>query len=67
MTETANAMAEVFWTAFKVLPQVEQQAFLRHVIQDETMRRDLVDLALIEERRDEPARPLREFLSEIGE
>jgi hypothetical protein len=34
------------------------------VIKDETMRRDLVDLALIEERRDEPARPLRDFLTQ---
>ena len=64
---TINATAEVFWTAFKVLPQAEQQAFLRRVIKDENMRRDLVDLALIEERRDEPARPLRDFLAEIGE
>ena len=65
--QSVTATAEVFWTAFKVLPQAEQQAFLRHVIKDETMRRDLVDLALIEERRDEPARPLRDFLAEIGE
>lgn len=65
--QSVNATAEVFWTAFQVLPQKEQQAFLRHVIQDENMRRDLVDLALIEERREEPARPLREFLSELGE
>jgi hypothetical protein len=65
--QAVNATAEVFWTAFKVLSQKEQQAFFRHVIKDETMRRDLVDLALMEERRDEPVRPLREFLAEIGE
>ncbi|HLF91010.1 MAG TPA: hypothetical protein VI451_18850 [Anaerolineales bacterium] len=64
--QTVNATAEVFWTAFKVLPQAEQQAFLRRVIKDEILRRDLVDLASIEERRKEPARPLRDFLVEIG-
>jgi len=61
MTE-AEATAEVFWTAFKVLPKAEQQAVLRRLVQDQHLRRDLMDLSLIEERRDEPARPLREYL-----
>ena len=61
MTKT-EATAEVFWTAFKVLPRKEQQAVLRRVLQNESLRRDLMDLALIEARRAEPARPLREYL-----
>ena len=61
MTE-AEATAEVFWTAFKVLPKAEQQAVLRRLVQDQHLRRDLMDLSLIEERRDEPAWPLREYL-----
>ncbi|OGO31112.1 MAG: hypothetical protein A2Z16_15660 [Chloroflexi bacterium RBG_16_54_18] len=63
MTE-AEATAEVFWTAFKVLSRAEQQAILRRIIRDQNLRRDLIDLALIEERRDEPARPLRDYLNE---
>jgi hypothetical protein len=63
MTKT-EATAEVFWTAFKVLPRKEQQAVLRRVLQNEGLRRDLMDLALIEERRAEPARPLREYLKD---
>jgi hypothetical protein len=63
MTE-AEATAEVFWTAFKVLPRAEQQAILRRIVRDQNLRHDLIDLALIEERRDEPSRPLNDYLNE---
>ncbi len=57
-----EATAEVFWTALKALPRKEQQAVLRRVVQDEKLRHEMLDLALIEERRAEPARPLRDAL-----
>jgi hypothetical protein len=59
-----EATAEVFWTAFNVLPREDKQAVIRLMIQDENLRRDLMDLALIEERRDEPSRPLKDYLKE---
>jgi hypothetical protein len=61
MTKT-EATAEVFWTAFRSLPRQDQQAVLRRLVQSSRLRRDLMDLAAIEERRAEPARPLREYL-----
>ena len=61
MTKT-EATAEVFWTAFRGLPRQDQQAVLRRIVQSSRLRRDLMDLAVIEERRAEPARPLREYL-----
>jgi hypothetical protein len=61
MTKT-EATAEVFWTAFRGLPRQDQQAVLRRIVQSSRLRRDLMDLALIEERNAEPARPLREYL-----
>ena len=61
MTKT-EATAQVFWTAFKALPRQDQQAVLRRVLQDSRLRRDLMDLAVIEDRRAEPVRPLREYL-----
>ena len=63
MTKT-QATAEVFWTAFNVLPLEERRAVLQHIIRDEHLRHDLMDLSIIEERRNEPARPLREYLNE---
>lgn len=65
MTKT-QATAEVFWTAFNVLPVEEKRAVIQHIIRDENLRRDLMDLSIIEERRNEPARPLREYLKEKG-
>ena len=63
MTKT-EATAEVFWTAFNVLPVEEKHAVLQRIIRDETLRRDLMDLSIIEERRNEPERPLRNYLKE---
>ncbi len=56
-----EATAEVFWTAFSVLPREDKQAIIRRLLRDDNLRRDLMDLALIEERRSEPSRPLREY------
>lgn len=61
---TTQATAEVFWTAFKVLPVEEKRAVLKYIILDENLRRDLMDLSIIEERRNEPGRPLRDYLKE---
>lgn len=61
---TTQATAEVFWTAFNVLPVEEKRAVIQYMIQDENLRRDLMDLSVIEERRNEPGRPLREYLKE---
>ena len=33
----------------------------------EDLRRDLMDLSIMEERRNEPARPLRDYLNKKGE
>ncbi|MFH1163135.1 MAG: hypothetical protein V1852_03645 [Pseudomonadota bacterium] len=63
MIET-EATAEVFWTAFKGLTRAAQQAVSRRMLRDQNLRYDLMDLALIEERRDEPTRPLRDTLKE---
>jgi hypothetical protein len=63
MTKT-EATAEVFWTAFRVLPRKEQQEFLQRILKNKNLREDLLDLALIESRRTEPTRPLREYLKE---
>ena len=61
---TIQATAEVFWTAFNVLPVEEKRAVLQKIILDENLRRDLMDLSVIEERRNEPGRPLRDYLKD---
>jgi len=59
---SAEATGEIFWAAFKGLPPDGQRVVLARLVRDERLRRDLVDLAVIEERRGEPERPLREYL-----
>ena len=58
-----QATAEVFWTAFRAMSAQERNSFLERLISDKRLREDLLDAALIEERRQEPRRPLEEILA----
>ena len=60
MTKSEVA-TEMFWLAFNSLSKKDKQTILRRMIKDANLRRDLMDLAVIEERRDEPGIPLREY------
>ncbi|MCB1307415.1 MAG: hypothetical protein KDK30_04515 [Leptospiraceae bacterium] len=63
MQET-EATAEVFITAFNAMPRAARDYFLTYLARDRELMEDLMDIALIEERRDEPSRPLSEILGE---
>ncbi len=64
MTKAQRATADVFLTALKALPKAERDAVLVHIARDKAFARDILDLALIAERRGEPSRPFREYLAE---
>ena len=59
-----EAKAEVFWLAFKGLPKKERQLIVQKLLQDPEFTEDLLDIALIHQRRSEPSRPLEEYLAE---
>jgi len=62
-----QATAEVFYTAFKALPKQEQQNVLARIARDRKLRRmleDISDRLIIDEERDKPSRPLREYINE---
>jgi hypothetical protein len=59
-----EAQAEVFWLAFKGLPKKEQQRVVEKLLRDREFVEDLLDIALIEQRRSEPSRSLEEYLAE---
>lgn len=61
---TKAVTAEAFWMAFQALSIPEQRAVIERLLQDKDFREDLLDIALIERRRDEPSRLLREYLAE---
>ena len=58
----AEAVAEVFLTAIRSLPKREREQILAGLVRDRHLRQDLMDLAVIEERRKEPSRNFRQYL-----
>ncbi len=50
-----EARAEVFWLAFKGLPRKEQHLIVQKLLQDQEFIEDLLDIAIIEQRRSEPS------------
>ena len=63
MTKAQAATADVFLTALKALPKGERDAVLVRIARDRALRRDILDLALIAERRNELSRPFRDYLA----
>ncbi len=63
---TAKATAEIFWAAFLGMEPEERRAFLERLIAHPQLREDLLDAALIEERKGEPTRPLAQVLAGSG-
>ena len=60
----AEALAEVFLTAFRSLPRAHRDRILIELVKDKGLRRDLINLATIEERKKEPSRLFRDYLRE---
>lgn len=60
----AQAMAKVFFQAFKSLSQKEKDQFLDELLKEKEYRQDLIDIALLEARRHESGRPFRDYLAE---
>jgi hypothetical protein len=59
-----EAKADVFWMAFKGLRKKERQSFIERLLTDPEFMEDLKDIATIELRREEPSRPLEDYLAE---
>ena len=64
MTESQQATADVFLTALKALPKAERDAVVARIARDKAFARDILDLALIADRQDEPSRLFHEYLAE---
>jgi len=57
-------LAEGLLVAIRSLPKRDRELVLLGLVKDRNLRRDLIDLATIEERRKEPSRPFRDYLKE---
>lgn len=60
--KTKGATAEVFLTAFKTLPKMEQDIFFAKLMKEKRLREDLIDIAIAESRTKDKGRPFRDFL-----
>jgi hypothetical protein len=58
----AEAVAEVFLIAIRSLPKRHRERILAGLVKDRDLRQDLMDLAVIEQRRSEPSRRFRQYL-----
>jgi hypothetical protein len=61
--QIAEARADVFWLAFKSLPKKERQLFFEKLLVDKKFREDMIDIIIIEQRINEPSRPIEEYLA----
>ena len=61
---TKEAKAEVFWMAFQGLPKNERKSVIERFLKDKEFVEDLIDVSILEQRRNEPSRPLEDYLAE---
>lgn len=66
MATSTNALAEVFWLAFKSLDEKTKDEVVRKMLADEDLREELYDAALVEDRAGEPVRDFNDYLKEAG-
>jgi hypothetical protein len=60
MTAT-EATAEVYWTAFRSLSKKEREAVVERLLRDRDFMEDLIDMVILEQRKNEPSRSLDEY------
>ncbi len=64
MIEPVEATAEVFWTAFQALPKKGREAIVAKLFNDQEFRDELMDIAILEQRKHEPSRSLESYLAD---
>ena len=58
-----QAMAEVFWTAYRALGSKEREAFLKKLMKDKRLAEDLRYASVVEKRKSEPTISLDDYLA----
>ncbi len=62
--KTAQSRAEVFLMALESLSKAEKKAVITRLLEDEILREDILDIALIQQRQGESSRPFQDYLAE---
>ena len=62
--KTAESRAEVYLMALQSLSKAEKKEVIARLLEDDSLRKDIMDLATIRARQGEPSRPFRDYLAE---
>ena len=62
--KTAQSRAEIYLMALESLSKAEKKAVITRLLEDESLREDILDIALIQKRQGESSRPFSEYLAE---
>jgi len=62
--ETVESRAEVYLMALRSLSKTEKDMVIARLLEDPELREDILDLALIHQRRGEPYRAFQEYLAQ---
>ena len=60
---TAQSKAEIYLMALQSLSKAEKKAVIARLLEDESLREDILDIVLIQQRQGESSRPFREYLA----
>lgn len=62
--KATQSRAEVYLMALQSLSKAEKKAVFARLLEDDSLREDILDLALIQQRQGESSRPFCEYLAE---
>ena len=61
--KAAQSKAEIYIMALQSLPEAEKKAVITRLLENESLREDILDIVLIQQRQGESSRPFREYLA----
>lgn len=64
--KAAQSKAEIYLMALESLSKAERKAVITRLLEDESLREDILDIVLIQQRQGESSRPFSEYLAERG-
>ncbi|OGO24377.1 MAG: hypothetical protein A2Z28_02730 [Chloroflexi bacterium RBG_16_51_9] len=62
--KAAQSKAEIYLMALESLSKADKKTVIARLLEDDGLREDILDLALIQQRQAEPSRPFRDYLAE---
>ena len=62
--KSAQSRAEVYLMALQSLSKAEKKVVITRLLEDDSLREDILDLVLIQQRQGESSRPFSEYLAE---